>query len=130
NAYEFKRDTDILEWFRARRLPGDISELGGRDELLQLRQTDIHQGPRDVYAVAFAAGAGYGDPIDRDPEAVRHDVEVGDISREAARDIFRVALVGEEPEVDRAATAALRRQAVVDRLGREPAPPAARRPLV
>ncbi len=69
NAYEFKRDSDILEWFRARRLPGDIAELGGRDELLQLRQTDIHQGPSDVYAVAFAAGAGYGDPIERDPGA-------------------------------------------------------------
>ena len=130
NAYEFKRDSDILEWFRARKLPGDIAELGGRDELLQLRQTDIHQGPSDVYAVAFAAGAGYGDPIERDPERVREDVEVEDISREAARDIFRVVLVGDEPEVDHAATAALRRQAIVDRLGREPRPPVSPRPPV
>ncbi len=130
NAYEFKRDTDILEWFRQRRLPGDIQDLRGRDELLQLRQTDIHQGPSDVYAVAFAAGAGYGDPIERDPEAVRHDVEVGDISRAAALDIFRVALIGEEPEVDPAATAALRRQAIVERLGREPRPAASPRPPV
>ena len=128
NAYAFKRDTDILEWFRARRLPGDITELAGRDELLQLRQVDIHQGPADVYAVAFAAGAGYGDPIEREPEAVRQDVEVGDISPEAARDIFRVALVGAEPAVDHAATAALRRQALVERLGREPRPPATSRP--
>src|SRR5262245_47610909 len=128
NACEFKRDTDVLEWFRARRLPGDISELGGRDELLQLRQTDIHQGPTDVYAVAFAAGAGYGDPIERDPEAVRQDVEVGDISREAARDVFRVVLIGEEPAVDRAATEALRRKAIVDRLGHEPRRPAGPRP--
>ena len=130
NAYEFKRDSDILDWFRARRLPGDIAELGGQDELLQLRQTDIHQGPSDVYAVAFAAGAGYGDPIERDPERVREDVEVEDISREAARDIFRVVLVGDEPEVDHAATAALRRQAFVDRLGREPRPPVSPRPPV
>jgi N-methylhydantoinase B len=130
NAYEFKRDSDILEWFRARRLPGDIADLGGRDELLQLRQTDIHQGPSDVYEVAFAAGAGYGDPIERDPERVREDVEVEDISREAARDIFRVVLVGEEPEVDHAATAALRRQAIVDRLGRDPRPPVSPRPPV
>jgi N-methylhydantoinase B len=130
NAYEFKRDSDILEWFRARRLPGDIGELGGRDELLQLRQTDIHQGPSDVYEVAFAAGAGYGDPIERDPERVRQDVEVEDISREAARDIFRVVLVDDELEVDHAATAALRRQAIVDRLGREPRPPVSPRPPV
>jgi N-methylhydantoinase B len=130
NAYEFKRDTDILEWFRARRLPDDISDVAGGDVLLQLRQTDIRQGPSDVYAVAFAAGAGYGDPIERDPEAVRQDVEVGDISREAARDVFRVVLVGEEAALDHAATAALRRQAIVDRLGREPEPPRAPRPPV
>ena len=45
------------------------------------------------------------------------DVEVGDISPEAARDIFRVALVGAEPTVDHAATATLRRQAIVDGWG-------------
>ena len=120
NAYEFKRDTDILTWFGARRMPDDIKDLAGRDEMLQLRQVDIHQGPSDVYAVAFAAGAGYGDPIERDPEAVRADVEVGDISAAAARDTFRVVLVGDEPTVDLAATAALRREAIVERLGREP----------
>src|SRR5437867_469255 len=69
--------------------------------------------------------------IERDPEAVRRDVEVGDISPEAARDVFRVALVGgEEPAVDHAATVALRRQAIVERLGREPRPPATPRPPV
>ncbi|HYB41343.1 MAG TPA: hydantoinase B/oxoprolinase family protein, partial [Candidatus Methylomirabilis sp.] len=131
NAYEFKRDTDILEWFRARRMPDDIDDVSGQDVLLQLRQTDIRQGRSDIYEVAFAAGAGYGDPIERDPEAVREDVETGDISREAAREIFRVALVGgEEPAVDRAATAALRRRAIVERLGREPSPPAARPPVL
>src|SRR5207249_1237561 len=108
---------------RAPAAGGDITELAGRDELLQLRQVDIRQGPADVYAVAFAAGAGYGDPIERDPEAVRRDVEVGDISLEAARDIFRVALVGAEPAVDHVATAALRHRAIVERLGREPRPP-------
>src|SRR5437867_144995 len=34
NAYAFKRDTDILEWFRARRLPGDITELARRDAIV------------------------------------------------------------------------------------------------
>ena len=80
--------------------------------------------------MAFAAGAGYGDPSSAIPSAVREDVEVEDISREAARDIFRVVLVGDEPEVDHAATAALRRQAIVDRLGREPRPRVSPRPPV
>jgi N-methylhydantoinase B len=132
NAYDFKRDTDILAWFRERRMPGDIAELAGTEELLQLRQIDIRQGPSDVYEVAFAAGAAYGDPLDRDPESVRRDVASGDISATAARELFRVVLRGEEDEVevDAGATTALRHQALVERLGREPRAPAERAPVL
>jgi hypothetical protein len=57
-------------------------------------------------------------------------VEVDDISRGAARDIFKVVLVGDEPVVDVDATTALRRQAIVERLGREPNAPVSPRPTV
>ncbi len=132
NAYDFRRNTDILQRFRERRMPDDIGEVSGQEELLQLRQIDIRQGPADIYEVAFAAGAGYGDPIERDPDAVRRDVENGDISRAAARDVFRVVLIGDDdsPAVDVAATSALRRQALVERLGREPRTPAQRYSIV
>jgi N-methylhydantoinase B len=122
NAYEFVRDSDIHQWFAQRRMPDDISELRGEPVTLQLRQLDIVQNPADVYAVAFAAGASYGDPVERDPEAVRRDVELGDISAAAARALFSVVLVGEGDElhVDTAATTALRHQVIVARLGREP----------
>src|SRR5437762_2950888 len=112
NYYQFKRSTDVLRLFARRRIPASIDEVQGQEELLQLRQIDIHQGPSDVYEVAFAAGAGYGDPLERDPEAVRKDVYLEDISPRAAREIFKVALTGEGEElrVDTAATAALRRQ--------------------
>ncbi|RPH82127.1 MAG: hypothetical protein EHM88_10285, partial [Candidatus Rokuibacteriota bacterium] len=124
NYYLFKRNTDILQRFTRRRMPNDIAEVEGQEELLQLRQIDIYQGPSDVYEVAFAAGAGYGDPLERDPEAVRKDVYLEDISLRAAREIFCVALVGEGEElrVDDAATAELRREALIERLGREPRP--------
>jgi N-methylhydantoinase B len=132
NAYDFRRDTDILQRFRVRQMPGDIGEVAGQEELLQLRQIDIRQGPADIYEVAFAAGAGYGDPLERDPEAVRRDVENGDIAPGTARDVFRVVLAGDDdtPSVDVAATAALRRQTLVERLGREPRAPAVRHPVV
>src|SRR5262249_28094262 len=124
NYYRFKRNSDILAPFAAQRMPGDIGEVVGDDVLLQLRELDIHQGPRDVYEVAFAAGAGYGDPLERDPEAVRRDVYVEDISPQAAREVFHVALIGEGDElrVDQERTAALRREALIERLGREPTP--------
>jgi N-methylhydantoinase B len=129
NYYRFKRNTDVLQRFARRRLPDSIDEVEGQEELLQLRQIDIHQGPSDVYEVAFAAGAGYGDPLERDPEAVRKDVYLEDISPEAARVIFCVVLTGEGDDlrVDAAATAELRRRALVDRLGREPRPYASAR---
>src|SRR5205809_1729260 len=124
NYYQFKRSTDVLRLFARRRIPASIDEVQGQEELLQLRQIDIHQGPSDVYEVAFAAGAGYGDPLDRAPEAVREAGHLEDISPRAAREIFCVALVGEGEDlrVDTAATASLRHAALVERLGREPRP--------
>jgi N-methylhydantoinase B len=124
NYYRFTRNSDVLRQFAERRMPADISEVRGEEELLQLRQIDIHQGPADVYEVAFAAGAGYGDPIERDPEAVRRDVYLEDISPRAAREIFRVVLTGEGEalRVDAPATTELRLQALAERLGREPKP--------
>jgi hypothetical protein len=58
-------------------------------------------------------------------------VDNGDISAGAAREIFRVALVGGEDDlrVDGPATESLRRQVIVERLGREPRPPAVRHPV-
>jgi N-methylhydantoinase B len=124
NYYRFKRNSDVLQRFARRRIPDSIDEVEGQEELLQLRQIDIHQGPSDVYEVAFAAGAGYGDPLERDPEAVRKDVYLEDISPRAAREIFCVVLTGEGEDlrVDVEATAELRRRALVERLGREPRP--------
>jgi N-methylhydantoinase B len=132
NYYLFKRNTDVLQRFARRRMPDDIREVEGEEELLQLRQIDIYQGPSDVYEVAFAAGAGYGDPLERDPEAVRKDVYLEDISLRAAREIFCVVLAGEDRElrVDVEGTAALRRAALTERLGREPRPYAGPRPAL
>src|SRR5262249_4450077 len=124
NYYRFKRNSDVLQRFSRRRLPASIDEVEGQEELLQLRQIDIHQGPSDVYEVAFAAGAGDGGPLGHDPEAVRRDVYLEDISPRAAREIFCVVLLGEgeDLQVDAEATADLRRRALVQRLGQEPRP--------
>ena len=124
NDYQFKRGSDILARFARREMPGDIADVAGTDELLQLRQIDIHQGPSDVYEVTFAAGAGYGDPIERNPQTVRNDVYLEDISAAAAREIFKVVLTGDGDDlrVDVEATVALRRRTIAERLGREPQP--------
>jgi len=61
-----------------------------------------------------AGGGGYGNPLVRDPERVRHDVLEGWVSRTQARDVYGVLLSGERDwgtlHVDRAATALRRRE--------------------
>jgi N-methylhydantoinase B len=61
----------------------------------------------DRVVMQSAGGGGFGDPLARDPEAVREDVRAGVVSRERARDGYGVVLAA-GGEVDRAATTARR----------------------
>ena len=44
--------------------------------------------PGDVVSLRTPGGGGYGDPADRDPEAVRRDLRLGKLSAEAAREVY------------------------------------------
>jgi N-methylhydantoinase B len=61
-----------------------------------------------------AGGGGYGNPLQRDPERVRHDVLEGWVSLTQAREVYGVALQGSRDDgslkVDAGATAARRRE--------------------
>jgi N-methylhydantoinase B len=81
----------------------------------------------DVQYIRFMGGGGYGDPIDRDPDAVGEDVRRGLVTRPAAEAIYGV-VVDAGGAVDLAATAARRRGIREERLGRPlPDVPSARR---
>ena len=56
----------------------------------------------EVVSNRSGGGGGYGDPLERPPEAVREDVIDGYVSVEAARDIYGVVI--EDGEIDHAAT--------------------------
>ncbi|MBU6270670.1 MAG: hydantoinase B/oxoprolinase family protein [Betaproteobacteria bacterium] len=108
NVYKFVRDTDIRERLAGSRLIGDISEVKGRPEELQLRQSDFIQRPDDVYSVIWTAAGGFGDPLERDPLRVLKDVvENLAVSRESARQIYGV-VVRDDETLDEEATRALR----------------------
>jgi N-methylhydantoinase B len=62
----------------------------------------------DVVVMATSGGGGYGDPLDRDPEAVASDVVDGTITREAAEKTYGVVFDGDTFEGD--ATRERRRQ--------------------
>jgi len=57
-----------------------------------------------------SGGGGYGNPLERDPNRVRHDVLEGWISLPAARNTYGVILREGSLEVDSVATSALRRE--------------------
>jgi N-methylhydantoinase B len=57
-----------------------------------------------------AGGGGYGDPFQRDPEALLRDVREGKVSLEAARRDYGVAILASPWRIDAAGTEALRAQ--------------------
>jgi N-methylhydantoinase B len=90
NRYQFLKSSNVLQRMKDAELVGDIRELHGEPETLQLRQQDFTQGPADVYAVLWSAAGGFGDPLERDPAKVEADLANGDVTEKAALEIYGV----------------------------------------
>src|SRR5262249_3660955 len=74
----------------------------------------------DVVSFATCGGGGWGDPLEREPSMVLHDVLHGLLSRDAARELFGVVLSQDpEPAVLIDETSALRLRLGADRSGHE-----------
>lgn len=72
----------------------------------------------DIWIQRVGGGGGYGDPLERDPEAVLLDLRRDLISPEVATTVYRVVWDGENMEVDVAATRTARENERADRLRR------------
>jgi N-methylhydantoinase B len=75
---------------------------GQREELPSKKMIVLHPG--DQLWEYIAGGAGYGDPLDREPGRVLTDVLDGKVSRESARETYGVALTADGGSVDEVAT--------------------------
>jgi N-methylhydantoinase B len=71
----------------------------------------------EVIRIRTTGGGGWGDPLDRAPDAVARDVRWGKVSQAAARGDYGVVLdgPGEAPVVDEDATRALRERMRAER---------------
>jgi N-methylhydantoinase B len=49
---------------------------------------------RDIYSVIWQGGGGWGDPLEREADAVARDVKSGAVTEETAREIYGVVLNG------------------------------------
>jgi N-methylhydantoinase B len=121
NRIVTKRKTNVRELFESGRMPSQLSELEGDLDLLQPKSTALVQRDVDVHEFRLSAGAGYGDPLLREPARVVEDVELGYVSPAAATELYGVAFKDGTLSAD--ATAARRAELRRERLGgREPLP--------
>lgn len=100
----------------ARRVMPDVYERLSRYESLPVAEYVLHaeQPPArargfrvttdDAYYIRATGGPGYGDPLERDPEAVVADVVRGYVSSEMAREAYQVELDESDAGFDRAGT--------------------------
>lgn len=123
NYYGFVRSTSILEDLAAGRVPSRLAEIEGTADALPGKSAGSFQAPDDVYVMHATAGAGYGDPMHRDPAAVLADVELGRATEEGAAKLYGVRIA--DGAVDEAGTAELRAQLAAGRLKRAGVSPAA-----
>jgi N-methylhydantoinase B len=64
----------------------------------------LHKGSGgEVFIQSSPGGGGFGDPLLREPENVRHDIAEGIVSAEAAANVYGV-VIGEDGAVDGPAT--------------------------
>lgn len=75
----------------------------------------------DALYIRWNGGGGYGDPLERDPQAVLDDCLAGVVSIDSARRIYGVAFTDENNAVDARDTEALRKELYAARLNREAA---------
>ena len=96
---------------------GSLDELPGERETVTWGVYPL-MGDDCLY-IRWNGGGGYGDPLDRDPDAVRCDVLEGVVSAKAAREVYGVVLSG--ADVDTAATAVRRKAILEERISQEAA---------
>lgn len=90
-------------------------QADGRWELFGPKPGLMEMTNRDVFAVTWQGGGGWGDPIEREPQAVAVDLAAGWISPQAASEIYGVAV--KRGKVDVEATDAQRRVIREKRVG-------------
>jgi N-methylhydantoinase B len=119
NSYLFVKGANAREQAAATgRMPTDPSQLHGEHEWVAAKSFDKAPTPQDVWVFGWAGAAGYGDPLEREPEAVRDDVAAGRVSREWAHRAYGVVLTGpdDQPALDAQATKQRRQEMVAERL--------------
>jgi N-methylhydantoinase B len=101
------KGTELWQEAEHKGLPFSLGSTPGTPEPAPWGIYELHEG--EVMYIRFMGGGGYGDPLDRDPEAVLRDSTLGFISEKSAREIYGVILDPIAQVVNLGATRELRR---------------------
>jgi N-methylhydantoinase B len=116
------RDTDVHAQIADGRWPTPETLEVGQTFLSPPKHSPLRLHRGDVMRHFTGGGAGFGDPLLRDPEVVARGVRDGWVTAEHARLVHGVA-VAAGGALDAAGTAELRRSLRRERIGREPVEP-------
>ena len=72
-------------------------------------KSTFYANPTDIVSMQTPGGGGYGDPFERDPEAVLDDVRCEKVSLDRAREVYGVVINPETWTVDIQETSKLRK---------------------
>jgi len=89
-AFYIARGAGIKKRLMDGGIPKDIKELSGTQTLTMWGAQQL--GEDDFVNVWLMGGGGYGDPLERDPDLVKADVESGTVSLRYATEIYGVVL--------------------------------------
>jgi N-methylhydantoinase B len=76
------------------------AQASGKWEMFGPKPGLIDMTNRDVFAVTWQGGGGWGDPLERELEAVGRDVAAGWVSPEAAKEIYGVVMKSGEVDIE------------------------------
>ena len=83
------------------------------ERVIPSRYSDHVLHPGEVFSLETPGGGGLGNPLERDPQRVLHDVRNGYVTPKNARDIYRVAIEARDGDfvLNETETRVLRREA-------------------
>ena len=90
----FEEAGSVRDLASAGRLPADVGDVPGRATVRPINSSHSAFPANAVEYHNWQGGGGFGDPLDRDPEAVARDVRTGAVSAASAIAIYGVVLEG------------------------------------
>jgi N-methylhydantoinase B len=103
--------SNILELFKESKCPTTFKELDMLKGEIILPPANFYAIPVkqfDIILFRWGAGGGYGDPLERDPDAVLNDVKMNAITFQTAEAVYGVIIRRPEMVIDLGATQGLR----------------------